>query len=417
MRIHQAHIEYAEPPVWTYQRLLYAVVFFESLVVATGGLYYDRAIMGYLPALRPVIFLPLLIVLYGGGVLLSIYARDLLSDYLSQLNYQERLAYLLIHCLFFFIPAMFLLKFYLSLCLICLNVPFMATLVLPRIYQRVHAVNLSLLCLVLLKNKNASPLWWTACFILMGLAFTLEYYHFRTREELGFKIDRPESNGGGGNVLRETGRVFLRYILPAAVFMLLIYMILPAMEPRMKYRVMPDFSARHRVSLTPAGTVVLRARLIVDAAILAGLIIAAVLIMQWFYKKLRGNKPPVDIPLPKILQRVRRIVAQALFSSAEPEGNSPLEMMIRDYRRLCARLAPVGFSRDSNATPREYSLLFSSAPEDRKQSIQSVTAAFENALYGARPVTGEDAQSFRRKVLALIRSYAAIEEKDEIGSQ
>jgi len=378
----------------SYGGLLYALVLGQCLWIGAGALSYDPVVTREFASLRPGMYVPLLGVLFGGGVLFSMKFQDLISDYLKQFNYSEKFAYMLVHVLFFFMPIFIVRRFSGTFSLLSLNLFILVTLVQPGCFARLYFSNLFLMCTIIIKAPTVPPLWVAIAYLLLALTMCLDYFYFKSRQY----------DSGRMLPFSELLRIAVRYILPPIFLAAILYVTLPPMHRRL----MPH----GRITLRGVAERVapvepnLSSRLVIYAAIIAVLLMFTLAILNWLQRHFGGKNPPKFIEMKGIVRRVRHFVEDVLIRPRRRRPSSPRESIIHDYNRFCEEMGNLGLGRAISQTPQEYTNTLQPAVAARWNNLLEMTSAFENVMYGDKNVDETYAEWFRGEVDSLLRIFA-----------
>jgi len=370
-----------ESPV-PYKAALYFLVFLQSVWVGVGALHYDPFMreMGF--ELKPLVYVPLIAVLFGGAIIFAMTFQSLLNDFFRQFNYGERFAFFLMHCVFFFFPLFIFQKFYIVFSFLFLNLFILLCLVMPRQFTRLYASNLFLVCVMIIKSPRMSPLWPLVGFILIGLSMSLDYFYFKVYH-YGEKRALP---------FKEFGIIALRYILPPLFLAGIIYWLLPPLNSRIR-----SFTfeiPQEEAALPPPDMF----GLIVKTVLVAILLMIAIALLSWIQKKLRGGKPAPVIVMKGVVRRVRKFVQEKILQPAREKLLDPRDRIIHEYNRFCEEMGKSGFERPLFQTPLEYAERLKPYTGDLEDHLIKITNTFEGVMYAARAAEENDALEFKDHV-------------------
>jgi hypothetical protein len=377
-----------------YGGVLYALVLGQCLWIGAGALSYDPVVTREFASLRPGMYVPLLGALFGGAVLFSMKFQDLISDYLTQFNYSEKFAYMLVHILFFFMPLFILRRPSGTFSLLSLNLFILVTLVQPRCFARLYLSNLFLLCTIIIKTPTVPPLWVATAYLLLALPMCLDYFYFKSRQY----------DSGRMISFSELLRIVARYILPPILLAAILYATLPPMHRHlMPHGGIPLRGVGERAAPVEPN---LSSRLVIYAAIIAVLLMFTLALMNWLQRHLRGKNPPQFIEMKGIIRKVRHFVEDILIRPRRRRPSSPRESIIHDYNRFCEEMGHVGLERAISQTPQEYTRTLQPAVSARWNNLLDMTSAFENVMYGDENVDETYAAWFRGEVDSLLKIFA-----------
>lgn len=374
-----------------YRGTLYFFAFLQTAWIGIGALYFDPYMKNLGFSFKPYAYIPLVCLFFGSAIMIAMILQTLLTDYFKQFNYSEKFAFFLVHLVFFFLPSMLLRRFSFTLSILCMDFFILLCLVTQIHFQRLYAANIFLLSVVIIRFPQVSPLWIAIGFILVALSMRLDYFYFKL-DSYG-EARRP--------AFEETVKIGAYYLIPPLLFAALVYRFLPPLSPRIRFDRGISFTMPSRdVVMSPQYF----SRLILEGALVAILLIVTIALLNWMQRKLRGKKPPPEIPLRGVMRKIQRFFEEKIIQPQKEKALNSRDRVILEYNRFCEEMGRFGFARESYQTPDEYeALLFPKT--DQKEILQSVTQTFDHVMYGNHGIDETEERSFTRSLKSLIQGF------------
>ena len=378
----------------TYGGFLYPLIVIQCVWIGAGAMSMDPAIAAHFASFNSLIYTPLLAVLFCGAALFSYEFRDLLSDYFSQFNYNEKFAYFLINLLFFFMPLFIIRRPSATLSFLSLNFFILFTMYNERSLARIYASNLFIIVLLISKQPALSIFWVIVSYLLVTCTMCFDYFYFRSRK---YDVRRYLPIG-------EFAMIGIRYVLPSLLAGVLLFWALPPIHPRITKNESIGFmpSSGREIQVRPD----ISTRMVLTAALTALILMFTLALLNWLHKKYRSKNPPPAIELKGLMRRVRNFVDEKIFHPRRPRPSSPRDRIINDYNRFCEEMARMGQERFASQTPHEYASIIMPALFDKGPIVNNITYAFEQAMYRGAKIIPEDAETFTwevDRILALLK--------------
>jgi len=374
-----------------YKTALYAFAFSQCVWIGVGALHFDPVIRRMIPGLSFLIYVPLLLTLFGGAVLIGMVLQDVLADFFRQFHYGERFAFLLIHVLVFCIPIVLFMRFFLSFCLLSLNLFLALTLVNRQSFTRLYASNLFLMSMVILKQPGVSPIWILGGFLLIASCMSLDYFYFKAS-------DYGESRGMPPIEFR---RIAFKYVLPPVLLGIFLFWTLPPIFRQYRFQGIHLDIPASRLQLPPKEL----SRLVLNTVILTVLFMIGLALLYWLRKKLKGRKPPTVIRMKGVMTRVQKFVKEKILHPKGKKGMGPKDRLILEYNRFCMEMRDAGYPRESSRTPFEYSRMLEAPSGDLWETVEKITHIFQDVMYGNRDVEETDVVRFQGDVEKILGGF------------
>lgn len=383
--------------LFTYGGILYPLIVIQCVWIGAGAMAWDPAIAKHFASFSPMIYIPLLVILFSGAALFAYQFRDLLSDYFPQFNYNERFAYLLIHLLFFFMPLFVIRHPSATLSFLSLNFFVLFTMFKENSLTRIYAANFFILILLILKQPNISSFWVIVSVLLIACTMCFDYFYFRSRKY----------NAARYLPLGEFAKIGIRYIVPPILAGILFFWALPPLQPRAsKYKSIGFTPSPGRaIQVRPD----ISTRMVLTAALTALVLMFALALLNWLNKKYRSKNTPPAIELKGLMRRVRDFVDEKIFHPKRPRPSSPRDSIIHDYNRFCEEMARIGRERSRSQTPHEYADMINPVFFNKGAMVESITFTFEKAMYGGAETKPADAEYFTgevEEILSLLKTLS-----------
>jgi len=376
----------------SYSALLYITIFLQCLCIGAGALYYDPFLKMKHISLDPISSMPLISLLFGMTIFISWKFNKILSDFFRLFSYKEKFGFFIIHCGMFFLPVFFIHQVSIIYSLLSVNLFLAFCLALPHIFARLYASNMLLLVIIIIKVPNLSLSWVLLSFLLICIPMCFDYFHYRKRKY----GETHQVNPG------EFYSIIIRYIIIPVLLSIALYIFLPPMHK--KFNPAPEIR-RHEHYRTKVTTDSTHINDIVVRAVLLGMMLMFLIaLVNWVHKKLRGNKPPVVIPLKGFMRKVKKFVKEKIISSEAVYDDIPRDRIIRDYNKLCVEMGKLGYEKSIHHTPSEFLKRVQFLPEGKLDILKAITLKFENVLYGNKEVKKKESRKFRKKIKTLLTS-------------
>lgn len=385
------HVKNMETPkekgfLLNYEGFLYPLIVIQCVWIGAGAMAWDPAIAGHFASFSPVIYTPLLAILFSGAALFAYQFRDLISDYFSQFNYNEKFAYFLIHLLFFFMPLFVIRHPSATLSFLSLDFFILFTMFRENSLNRIYAANFFILILLIMKQPNISHVWVMGALLLIACSMCFDFFYFRARK---YNAVRHLTIG-------EFLKIGARYILPPILAGILFFHTLPPIQPRAsKYKsigIAP--SSGREIQVKPD----ISTRMVLTAAITALILMFTLALLNWLSKKYRIKNAPPAIELKGLMKRVRNFVDEKILHPKRRRPASPRDIIIHDYNRFCEEMARNGRERSSSQTPHEYAEIITPVFFNKAGMVEDITFAFEKAMYAGTEIKPADAEKFSMEV-------------------
>ncbi|HOE63549.1 MAG TPA: DUF4129 domain-containing protein [Candidatus Sumerlaeota bacterium] len=375
-----------------YGGILYPLIVIQCVWIGAGAMAWDPSIAERFASFSPLIYTPLLAILFSGAALFAYQFRDLFTDYFSQFNYNEKFAYFLIHLLFFFMPLFVIRSPSATLSFLSLNLFILLTMFKEVSLNRIYAVNFFILILLILKQPNLPHIWILGALLLIAGSMCFDFFYFRSKKY------NSARNLPMGEFLKIGGR----YILPPFLAGIILFHALPPIRPQASRGKSIGFalSSRREIHVRPD----ISTKMVLAAALTALILMFTLALLNWLNKKYRAKNLPPVIELKGFMKRVRNFVDEKILHPKRRRPSSPRDSIIYDYNRFCEEMAKNGRERPSFQTPREYADFITPSFLNKKNMVEDLTSVFEKAMYGGAEIEVADAEKFSlevEKVLAL----------------
>lgn len=343
-------------------------------------------------SLAPHLRLLAAVILLGVLTVMAMKVRQVMAEWLEDLNAQERVLSVVLHGLLFMVPSALMRQWSPLAGFAILQIPVLLMASSPASFAR-HRIlcALTLAISAAQMSTGEAAVGWIA--MLLPLLGSMAFEHAL------FIVERHKASShiSPWQIARPAlGRLALA-AAASLPFLLLVWFILPE---ELRWKVARGSGRRPPGEIASLGSLT-DLTPIYNGLLLTLIAIGVALLLRRIRRMLKSAPTP-EAFADLVTTTMEPILAPAV-RSAKPAESGALKRIIRAYAELSEGLKPLGLHRDPPQTPGEYESELLQAHSVPSALISEVTARFVSARYAGNPTTSEDAESFE----SIVRSALA----------